>query len=116
MPHEPEQTFSAYVRERFESFGLTVNEEVYLPGPHRFADLHVTGDSLDRPMVVEIEDTFDGVIRSVGQVAMYALFLRARPIIMVPERHVQEPERMAIETVTGVRVIGIPFPEPESSA
>lgn len=93
MPHELERPFhdrvTEYLREHYGDENVEQNK--YLADPYRFVDIWVDGPLVD--YAIEVEDTFDGVIRGVGQAQIYSYEGKdAVPVVVVPPDHVEHPE------------------------
>lgn len=93
--------------------GADVKYQVYLPDSGRRCDFTVRretpSDAPDVVYAVETEDTFGGVISSVGQVEMYAgHFERGVPVLLFPEGHHQQPELACLRLSTPVLLLEVP--------
>lgn len=104
-----------YLRDLFP--GAEMDYQKYLPQSTRFIDFLVVrempgDDRADAYYVVETEDTFDGVVESIGQVQMYAghfgFGAEVVPIILFPEGHVEQPEFDYLRGITNVLLQQVP--------
>lgn len=116
MPHINElDGFDAacrdYLRELYPDAEL--GYQVYLPDSRRRCDFVVTrqtpGDAPNVVYTVETEDTFDGVIASIGQAEMYAgHFERGSPVVLYPEGHYQQPELACLRSHSPALLLEVP--------
>lgn len=115
MGHEDEPTFfdrvETALREHYGDDNVT--REEFLDERWRWCDLLVETDDegtfIEPPRyAVEVEDTSEAAIESVGQTAVYAEGLDADPVLVVPEDHTEEPEMSDIEEQTEIRVVELP--------
>lgn len=92
MTHVLESEFGESVRHALHDlYGVdNVHKEYYLKDAQRYVDFYVQGPFVN--FTIEVEDTFEGLIKSVGQTLIYAGELDAMPVIVVPPEHFDEPE------------------------
>lgn len=74
-----------------------ITYQLHLPQSGRFVDFCVSIQTpepiADIHVIVETEDSFDGMLESVGQLLMYAgHFIHPVPVLAYPEGHIEEPE------------------------
>lgn len=114
--HTNERTFDRTVEEFLhDAFpDSRIDYQVTFEETRRRADFVVERDMGPdaEPMiyVVETEDDFAGLIKSVGQVLLYAAhFDYAVPIIAIPEDHFRQPEfEMLREQASMIRFVEVP--------
>lgn len=94
MAHESERTFHEKVLEYLEGVYGEENVETnkYLSEARRYCDVWV--ETQLGILAIEIENDFEACFKGVGQAIVYAAHHEeAMPMIIVPEDHVEEPER-----------------------
>lgn len=109
MSHSWESEFRRAVASWLVDHGYGVRSNVYLSDSRRFIDLVVIGDFA--VFAVETESNFESALKGVSQAAMYAEGASpdyperpVYPVVLVPDGHVEEPERSQIEDRTGIPI------------
>lgn len=83
---------------------------MYLRPSQRYADLVIEGPFI--VLAIETESRFSSALKGVAQAAIYAEGIKEEypnkpvyPLVLVPDGHVEEPERTFIQDATGVPIL-----------
>lgn len=112
--HTYEGKFAAAIVEDLEdAYGAeNVRREVVLPVTERRVDILVETPSAAPDLAIEVENDFESVPGAVGQAIQYAEQTGARPVVFVPEGHVEIPEVFHLAS-RGVDIFQYPATEEE---